>query len=376
MLRPLLIFSCCLGLSMFSAFAPAQDTDDAAAAEPAGEFDSLLAEWKEILTRMREIQLEYKVAEPDEQTALSDEFDALRAKGRELTPQLMAAAETAYTAAPSEEGDATQFVVSMLVDNIQRDGYEEAYRLAKLLIDNGYGDKAVHGLAGIAAFNLNEVDEAEAHFNTADEAGKLDPRAKELRLKLDSHREKWEKEQALRAQEDAAEGEEALPRVKLETTKGDILLELFENEAPNTVANFVNLVEKGFYDGVVFHRVLEGFMAQGGDPDGTGSGGPGYTIPCECYQENHRQHFRGSLSMAKGSARDSGGSQFFLTFVPTDHLDGAHTVFGRIIEGFDVLSKLQRRDPESPNPPEPDKIVKATVVRKRNHEYVPETIPE
>ena len=104
-------------------------------------------------------------------------------------------------------------------------------------------------------------------------------------------------------------------------------------------------MEKKFYDGLTFHRVIPGFMAQGGDPKGDGTGGPGYTIPDECYQENHRNHFRGSLSMANTGQRDTGGSQFFLTFVPTAHLDGKHTVFGRVIEGMDVLAKLQRCEP-------------------------------
>jgi cyclophilin family peptidyl-prolyl cis-trans isomerase len=147
-------------------------------------------------------------------------------------------------------------------------------------------------------------------------------------------------------------------------------LELFENEAPNTVANFITLVEKNFYDGTKFHRVIAGFMAQGGDPQGTGAGGPGYTIPDECRQPNHRLHFRGSLSMAKEEAPDTGGSQFFLTFVPTDHLNGKHTVFGRIIDGIDVLAKLERVQPgRSGSPPNADKILRATVLRKRDHAY-------
>ncbi|MBI1369471.1 MAG: peptidylprolyl isomerase [Planctomycetes bacterium] len=156
------------------------------------------------------------------------------------------------------------------------------------------------------------------------------------------------------------------------TSKGDIVLELFENEAPNSVANFISLVEKGFYDGVPFHRVLAGFMAQGGDPTGTGAGGPGYAIKCECYAPNARMHFRGSLSMAH-AGRDTGGSQFFLTFVPTGHLNGKHTVFGRVIEGMDVLSKLNRISPGEGG--EPDKMVKVTVIRKRDHAYKPVTIP-
>ncbi|NIP84610.1 MAG: peptidylprolyl isomerase [Planctomycetales bacterium] len=161
-----------------------------------------------------------------------------------------------------------------------------------------------------------------------------------------------------------------MPRVKLTTSQGDIVLELFENEAPQTVGNFVNLVEKKFYDGLSFHRVLPGFMAQGGCPQGDGRGGPGYQIPCECHQEGYRRHFRGSLSMAH-AGRDTGGSQFFLTFVPTKHLDGKHTAFGRVIEGMDVLSRLHRRDPQDPHAPAPDKILRAEVLRKRDHDYQP-----
>jgi cyclophilin family peptidyl-prolyl cis-trans isomerase len=162
--------------------------------------------------------------------------------------------------------------------------------------------------------------------------------------------------------------------VRLETSKGDVVVELFENEAPQAVANFITLVKQGFYNDVAFHRVLPMFMAQGGDPRGDGSGGPGYAIRCECYQPNYRHHFRGSLSMAH-AGRDTGGSQFFLTFVPTSHLDGKHTVFGRVIEGMDVLGELQKRDPQSPGAATPDKIIKAEVLRDRGHEYPFDKLP-
>ena len=132
------------------------------------------------------------------------------------------------------------------------------------------------------------------------------------------------------------------------------------------MANFVNLVEKGYYNGLTFHRVLPGFMAQGGCPKGDGTGGPGYNIYCECYKEGYRKHFSGTLSMAH-AGRDTGGSQFFLTFLSTSHLDGKHTAFGRVIQGRGVLSKLQRVRPGI----KPDRIVKATVVRKREHKYEP-----
>ncbi|NLF08042.1 MAG: peptidylprolyl isomerase [Pirellulaceae bacterium] len=160
----------------------------------------------------------------------------------------------------------------------------------------------------------------------------------------------------------------------MKTSKGDITLELFENEAPNTVANFISLAEKGFYDGLTFHRVMAGFMAQGGDPAGNGTGGPGYSIACECYKPNHRCHFRGSLSMAH-AGRDTGGSQFFLTFAPRPNLNGLHTVFGRVIDGMDVLAEIQRRNPDDKEAAAPDRIVKVEVIRKRPHEYAPVKMP-
>ena len=117
----------------------------------------------------------------------------------------------------------------------------------------------------------------------------------------------WEKEQKIRQAEAKADD---LPRVLLKTNQGDIELELFENEAPNSTANFITLVEKGFYNGLKFHRVLPGFMAQGGDPKGDGSGGPGYSIAAEFTKPEHRLHFRGSLAMARTADPDSPARNF------------------------------------------------------------------
>jgi cyclophilin family peptidyl-prolyl cis-trans isomerase len=171
-----------------------------------------------------------------------------------------------------------------------------------------------------------------------------------------------------------------LPRVKLTTSQGDIVVELFENEAPETVGNFISLVENDFYKNIDFHRVLEGFMAQTGCPQGTGMGGPGYTIECECDSPEARPHFTGSLSMAKTNQPDTGGSQFFLTFTRTDSLDGRHTVFGRVIDGLDILENLQRthvpingREEEIPDIKK-DEILSAEVIRKRDHVYRPNKV--
>jgi len=126
----------------------------------------------------------------------------------------------------------------------------------------------------------------------------------------------------------------------IETKKGNIELILFENEAPNTVANFEKLAKKGFYDGLTFHRVIPDFVIQGGCPEGNGTGGPGYTIKCEI---NPHKHGTGALSMAH-AGKDTGGSQFFITHSPQPHLDGVHTVFGKVIKGMEVVNSIKPGD--------------------------------
>jgi peptidyl-prolyl cis-trans isomerase B (cyclophilin B) len=131
----------------------------------------------------------------------------------------------------------------------------------------------------------------------------------------------------------------SMTRAIMETDKGTIHLELFEKDAPNTVKNFVELSEKGFYDGLNFHRVIPNFMIQGGCPKGTGTAGPGYQINCEI---NPNQHQAGSLSMAH-AGKNTGGSQFFICHAPQSHLDGVHTVFGKT-EDMTVVNAIRQGD--------------------------------
>ncbi|MHB1296067.1 MAG: peptidylprolyl isomerase [Anaerolineae bacterium] len=147
----------------------------------------------------------------------------------------------------------------------------------------------------------------------------------------------------------------------LKTEKGDVRIQLYADVAPNTVNNFVFLARQGYYDGVMFHRVLEGFMAQTGDPTGTGRGGPGYTIEDE-FDDSLTHDGPGVVSMANTGLPDSGGSQFFITYTATSHLDGKHAVFGRVIEGMEVVESLTPRNPEQDNQPEGDKILSVEIV--------------
>lgn len=154
------------------------------------------------------------------------------------------------------------------------------------------------------------------------------------------------------------------PIVTFETTQGTIKAELFPVIAPNTVNNFLSLVQKGFYNGLIFHRVIQGFMIQGGDPDGIGTGGPGYSIKGEFAQngfDNELVHTAGVLSMARSMLPDSAGSQFFIMHKDAPHLDGAYAAFGKVTEGMDVVDKIASVDTDYADAPtEPQKMIRVT----------------
>jgi len=131
------------------------------------------------------------------------------------------------------------------------------------------------------------------------------------------------------------------PRVKLETTQGNIVIELYEKEMPITAGNFKKLVKEKYYDGVIFHRVIDGFMIQGGDPTGTGMGGPGYNIKDEFTKTSLDRNDRGTISMANAGP-NTGGSQFFINLVNNNFLDGKHPVFGKVVEGMEAVDKIAK----------------------------------
>ena len=158
----------------------------------------------------------------------------------------------------------------------------------------------------------------------------------------------------------------ANPIVTIEMENGDIMkAELYPEIAPNTVNNFISLIKSGYYDGLIFHRVIKGFMIQGGCPDGTGMGGPGYTIKGEFSQNgfaNDLRHTEGVLSMARAMHPDSAGSQFFIMHKNSPHLDGAYAAFGKITEGMDIVNKIAETTTDySDRPLEEQKMKKVTV---------------
>ena len=163
------------------------------------------------------------------------------------------------------------------------------------------------------------------------------------------------------------------PIVTITMENGDVMkAELYPDIAPNTVNNFISLISKGFYDGLIFHRVIEGFMLQGGDPEGIGIGGPGYGIKGEFASngfKNDLKHTEGVLSMARSAMPDSAGSQFFIMHRTSPHLDGDYAAFGRITEGMEVVNQIASCDTDYQDRPREDQRMKSVTVETFGVEY-------
>lgn len=165
----------------------------------------------------------------------------------------------------------------------------------------------------------------------------------------------------------------ANPIVTIEMENGDVIkAELYPEIAPNTVNNFISLISKGYYDGLIFHRVINGFMIQGGCPDGNGMGGPGYGIKGEFSQngfQNDLAHTEGVLSMARSMMPDSAGSQFFIMHKTSPHLDGAYAAFGKVTEGMDAVNKIAETETDYSDRPLTPQVMKKVTVDTQGTEY-------
>lgn len=163
------------------------------------------------------------------------------------------------------------------------------------------------------------------------------------------------------------------PIVTFEMKDGDkFYVELYPEVAPNTVNNFISLINKGFYNGLCFHRIIEGFMIQGGDPKGNGTGGPGYTIRGEFTKngfKNNLKHKRGVISMARSMMPNSAGSQFFIMHADAPHLDGQYAAFGQVIDGMDVIDKIAEVNVDYNDKPLRDQVIKSVTVDTNGVEY-------
>lgn len=362
--------------------APAASASKAAVGGPAtAQFHKLADQAKAYIQKFVALNNEYQKATPARKEQIKKEAQKMAETMQTFKAPLLAAAKAAFKEAPNKDEDVRDFLLNNIIMLVNVDDYENALRECDELIRMGMREQPIFEIAAFAAFNSNNFAYSEsaiasaeklaaAALNRAKEQGKsqavinkegigqVHPGLADLKKNLPYYKNAWAKEKTLRQASVLAKD---CPKVKLTTTAGDMVIELFPKEAPNTVANFLELVNKGFYNGLTFHRVMQAFMAQGGDPKGNGTGGPGYYIPCEVDNPNARIHFRGTLSMAH-AGKDTGGSQFFITFVPTKWLDGKHTVFGRVETGLDVLAKIVREPDPKVEGLEPTKIIKAEVV--------------
>lgn len=307
--------------------------------------ESLQAQWKELDAKLTEKE-EALAAEDADTEKLQGEYESLIGDANKLVKKIEIAAKEKTKADPGNSAG-TRALMGILLNEAQNGSDSKVLESGQELIEQGINPE---------------------YFKIAAKSERLSIGAREIFDEL------------VIRQEEALKND--LPRVELKTNKGDIILELFENEAPETVGNFISVVESGHYDGVLFHRVMEDFMAQSGgfvaDENGKEKRKPlDYTIECECDEPDYRLHFTGSLSMAHTGAPNTGSAQFFLTFRRTSRLDKLHTCFGRVIKGSKTLELIARtHDQNDQRMPDvkADKIISAKVLRKRDHRYRPNKV--
>ena len=335
--------------------------------------------WVESMIRMKSLSVRYNNDEA-RSPAMKAEYEAARDVARKLMNETFQKAVELFRL---RKGDYETGAMMATVLEYRKSFsiYENSREAAELLIETDVTFPFLYLIAARASFIDGKYDRVMVHYQSfVDLNGheKLEKIDNVIANILDAYPELWAREQALREADAKADD---LPRVLLETTRGPVTLELFENQAPNTVANFIKLVEDGYYDGSDFYQVVDDFIAMGGDPVGDGTGTSGRFIPDENKHPDARGFFRGSISMAvmpdqrdkTKNVPNTASSQFAIALMPFLRKDEPKTIFGRVIEGMDVVSTFRRIDPSEKKEKSvqlpPDRIKSAKVIRKRDHEY-------
>jgi cyclophilin family peptidyl-prolyl cis-trans isomerase len=336
-------------------------------------------EWADALIEMKAASIEHSNSEGrslDSKERYKTSRDVARTKMNDAFQRAL----ELFRSRPGDF-DSGSLMTTMLEYREQNSIYENSFEAAELLLEHDLTFPFLYQIAARSAFLEGKFDrmmkyyQAFVDLNGAEKLERVDNMLVGLQ---EVYKPLWDREQELREQEAKADD---LPRVKLETSRGPVVLELFENQAPNTVANFIQLVEDGFYDGADFYQVVDDFLAMGGDPVGDGTGTSGKYIPDEHEHPDARKFFRGSLVMAKAPnptdtsklLPNSASSQFAIALMPLIRDVETQTVFGRVIEGLDVVCTFRRIDPSEKKEKKvqlpPDRIITATVIRKRDHDY-------
>lgn len=343
--RPFAVVGFLISLFALGSVSDAQDNTD-----QSPTLLELHQQWRDLVPALNEAAAKVNESDPTGTSkTLQEEYDSLVEKSVKLVKKLETAAK-AELEKDRTSIKAYQILMGISLDAASRNEDHRVLSIGDFLIRKGINPK---------------------FFEIAAKADQLSISQKEMFDEL------------LTRQDEALVND--LPRVKFKTTKGDFVIELFENEAPGTVGNFVSLVKQGYYKDRLFHRVIEGFMAQTGgyrleDGKEVGGEGPGYEIQSECTEPGRRPHFTGVISMANKGVPNSEGAEFFIVLQrkTTAHLDDKHTVFGRVIEGFEIFENIERTHMQSgfgkDIPIEgvlKDKIIATELLRARDHEYQP-----
>ncbi|MBX3414076.1 MAG: peptidylprolyl isomerase [Pirellulales bacterium] len=367
-------FGLCLLLFSLSATYPVLGQDAPKTVEnssPAEQFESIRTEWAQFALELDKARFRVNNCPPDQKNEAVLAYDTLLEQGNQLLQRFADSTVTAYEADP-DHAEAARYLTIMIEHTLAADRYELVVRMAKAMIEHGKPDAKLYEQAGIACFELGALDDAEKFFAEAAKLGDLSNDAKSRHDSIPEWREKLARETKLREAEAAADN---LPRVTITTTKGDIVLELYEDQAPNAVANFIGLVDRKFYNGLEFFRVQNNFAAVAGCPLNRGTGGPGHEILCETDRDDRRAAMRGTISMAN-AGRGRCGSLFFISLASSgvNHSEANNPVFGRVLSGMDVVERLKRADPDTTSKDfARDRILDTKVERRRPHEYVPVT---
>ncbi len=356
------------------------NTDTQSAADVKKEFDKAIADLRIAIKQVRRSSVVYYESESNMSMTLKQQWDSEAATAKEAFARVRKTAFT-YFLMPSKNDPEIMKIVNMLNPRLIEEGQLTLCSAAtKKLIELNPGNIALERLMGRIAILTNDFETA-AKFAPGHQADIEEFSIPERALfsTVHSSLEKFARERKLRKQETEADD---LPHAFIETQKGTIVIELFENQAPETVGNFVSLVEAEFYDGMIFHHVLRNILAHSGSMSMDRALPAGYSIYDECNKPDARHHFRGSVSMYIPSLEENvGGAEFQILMIPAPNLDGRNTVFGRVISGLDVLDSIQdtfiindEGKEEFVEGVTPDTINKITVKRLRPHEYEPNTV--
>lgn len=348
-------------------------------------YRAAVEEWKDTIAKMQEAALRFHNGTQETEQKYLTQYRELSEQGRDQFDRAVRAATRLLANDPKPDSEYANFLLAATRYRFDRDWYELTGEAAEALMAAGVEERRLPEIAGVSFWATNRFERVAEHLQKAIETGFIDPKHRQLLQSVNPYQTLWERERQFR--EEARERDD-LPQVRITTTRGDLVVELFEDQAPNTVANFITLVEQGFYEGLTFHQVIPSQIAMTGDSTGDASGNAGYRIADESDREDARATFRGSLVMAKlADPRSSTGqtlpnsasSQFFFTFMPLPWVNREHTVFGRVIEGIGTLAAITRVDPTTKKEeaePEgtPDRILNMEVIRKRSHEYQPQVL--